>query len=190
MKFNYEELRRILVYAQATADTLTVTEAVKKNNGLIIRHDIDHDISFALEVARLEKDLLVKSTFFVRMTACYYNPMSRANRALLRKIHNYGFEIGLHFDTSIEHAVERFNLEVLCLEDILGSKVMSFTSHNNSIHGAYSSKNEIINADKLQDDGISDSLMNFNGKDPYKYIDKSKTMLILLLLHPLYWVVE
>ena len=190
MKFNYEELRRILVYDQATAGMMTVTEAVKKNNGLIIRHDIDHDVSFALEVARLEKDLLVKSTFYVRMTACYYNSMSRANSALLRKIHNYGFEIGLHFDPSIEYTNERFNLELLCLENILGSKVRSFSSHNPSIHGIYPSKNGIINADKLVKDGISDSLMNFHGKDPYKYIDRSKTMLILLLLHPLYWVVE
>lgn len=190
MKFNYEELKRILVYAKTTTDMLTVTEAVKKNNGLIIRHDIDHDISFALEVARLEKDLSVKSTFYVRMTACYYNPMSRANRALLRKIHSYGFEIGLHFDPSIEYTTERFNLELMCLENILGSKVRSFSSHNPSIHGIYMSENRVIDADKLVEDGISDSLMSFKEKNPYEYVDRSKTMLILLLLHPLYWVVE
>lgn len=186
-KFNIDELKRILTYAKASTNILTATEAVGKDNGLILRHDVDYDISFALEIARLEKELSIKSTFYVRMTACYYNPMSKANRILLRKLHRHGFEIGLHFDPSISDLTERFNLELLCLENILGSKVESFSSHNPSIHGIYSS-NGIINGDQLFKDCISDSLMNFRGKDPYKYIDKSKTMLILLLLHPLYWV--
>lgn len=187
MEFNIDEMKNILTYAKATTDVVTVTEVVKRNSGLVLRHDIDHDISLALEVARLEKELSIKSTFYVEMTAHYYNAMSVVNRVLLKKIHNYGFEIGLHFDPSIEHAKDRFDIELLCLENILESKVESFSSHNPGMYGMYSS-NRIISADKLSEEGISDSLMNFRGKDPYKYIDKSKTMVVLMLLHPLYWL--
>ena len=65
---------------------------------VILRHDIDNDIEKALELAKVEKELGVRSTYFVLVTSDFYNIFSAKNEKLLHAISNCGHDIGLHFD--------------------------------------------------------------------------------------------
>lgn len=65
---------------------------------IYLRHDIDFSVRDAYEIAQIEKDLGVKSTYFFMLTSNTYNLMSEANRDLVEKIKNFGHHVSLHFD--------------------------------------------------------------------------------------------
>ena len=65
---------------------------------VILRHDIDNSPEKALQLARLENKLSVRSTYFVLLTSDFYNVFSKHTEDALREIAKQGHEIGLHFD--------------------------------------------------------------------------------------------
>ena len=96
----------------------------RKGSYIILRHDVDLDLYPAYKISQIEKQLGIKSTFFI-MTSCQnYNPLSATNRKLLKDIQNDGHEIGLHFDPSIYHdcSIKDLNKkakkEILLLESV------------------------------------------------------------------------
>ncbi len=64
----------------------------------IMRHDADNSLEKAAELAKIEKTLGVKSTYFVLASSDFYNICSRKSRQNLRLIIDCGHEVGLHFD--------------------------------------------------------------------------------------------
>lgn len=70
----------------------------KYDRCVILRHDIDYDISKAVKLACVEKELGVQSTYFVLVTSDFYNVFSTKGCEQLRAILDCGHEIGLHFD--------------------------------------------------------------------------------------------
>ena len=68
---------------------------------LLVRHDIDMSISAAHEVASLERDIGVTSTYFVLLRSELYSPFSESGRADLMRLVELGHEIGLHLDASL-----------------------------------------------------------------------------------------
>ena len=69
-----------------------------KEKPVILRHDLDYDISRAVSIAKIEHREGVKSTYFVLTTTDFYNVFSMENNKLLEELINLGHEIGLHFD--------------------------------------------------------------------------------------------
>lgn len=67
----------------------------------ILRHDLDFSIEAALEVARLEHEAGARATYFVRLDARYYNPLHLPNFQGLRRIVDWGHDVGLHYSTGI-----------------------------------------------------------------------------------------
>jgi hypothetical protein len=71
-----------------------------------LRHDVDRDLVGALEIARIEHQYNLRSTFFILHTAQYYGPTkknyTKHNERIipvLQKMQNeYGHEIGWHND--------------------------------------------------------------------------------------------
>jgi len=57
-----------------------------KKNQLILRHDIDFDIKAAYEIAVIEHELNVKSTFFFLLRGDFYNLINSENYDLVKKI--------------------------------------------------------------------------------------------------------
>jgi hypothetical protein len=66
----------------------------------MLRHDIDISPRRALETARIEAELGVRSTYTVLMTGRFYNPLEKDVRDLLLEIVSLGHHIGLHFDAA------------------------------------------------------------------------------------------
>jgi len=174
--------------------TICVKDYKKYNNGLILRHDVDASIKMAYDLSRIELEYAKVSTYYVLLTASIYNVFSKKNQKYIREMINDGFEIGLHFDPTVYGCVSKKTLtdkiksEATVFEMIFDYKIKSYSLHQPSIYGGYidtSSYIDAYNKDIFDDDRyISDSSFSFRGKNPIEYIEKSKTELIQMLIHP------
>ena len=122
-----------------TIGSITSFVEVDDKSAVVLRHDVDLDISSAFYLAAIEYTLGIKSTFFVRTRAETYNIFSVRSIQILKKMVSWGFEIGLHFDPFIyiedrlQSAVES---EINLLRSSLGRKVYSISIHNPSLSRA------------------------------------------------------
>lgn len=97
-------------------------------NVCLLRHDVDVSLEYAERVARVEQEIGVSATYFIRMRANGYNPLGRRGRTALFSIERGGGEVGLHYEGIIgaenpDRAWRRFLLEKEMLEDLLGHPV-------------------------------------------------------------------
>lgn len=65
-----------------------------QENVIALRHDVDHDLDFALEMSYWEHQQGIRSTYFLLHTADYWNDPRLFEKAL--QIQDFGHEIGLH----------------------------------------------------------------------------------------------
>ena len=68
------------------------------NKTVILRHDVDFSLEKAREIAKLEHENNIKSTFFVLLSTNFYNIFSKESNEIIKEILNLGHDIGLHFD--------------------------------------------------------------------------------------------
>ena len=101
---------------------------------IVLTHDIDLSVQKALKMAKLEKEMGVRSTFFVRISGLY-NILDTENLKALKTMLGWGHEIGLHF--SLEHylyagqdVVEAISSEKELLEKALDTTVQGFSLHS------------------------------------------------------------
>ncbi len=100
---------------------------------IALRHDVDFAPSYSLEMAELEHEAGVRSSFFVLVDGQFYNPLQTEVIRQIRQIHSLGHEIGLHFavSNSIEADIGKevaFRLDIL--STIVGEAVRSFSQHD------------------------------------------------------------
>ena len=168
---------------------------IKDCNNIILRHDVDLDLNSALRLAKLEKDIGVDSIFVIRVTGETYNPLSRKNRKIIKEIHDMGFRIGLHFDTSIydtnnlRKLVEFAKEESNVLSSIINDDIWFISIHNPSIHGKTPLLRGFYNMHHLYNGYLSDSGMEFN-KDPYKFLEEESEGTKQIILHPCHYTNE
>lgn len=107
---------------------------------VILRHDIDYDITKSVQLATVEKNVGAKSTYFVMLTSDFYNVFSKESYSGLMKILDCGHDIGLHFDEVRysdcegvpERVVEHILDEIKALEAALGKTVDVVSMHRPS----------------------------------------------------------
>jgi hypothetical protein len=64
----------------------------------LLRHDCEGDLSSALRLGQIEKELGIKSTFFVQLRSPLYNVLSRPQAQFVSGLLELGHHLGLHFD--------------------------------------------------------------------------------------------
>lgn len=105
---------------------------------VILRHDIDNSVTKALQMAKLEASLGVKSTFFVLLATKFYNIAERDCRDSLLEIKRLGHDIGLHFDElnypNRIDVEEQIIKETGIMGSILGFPIESVSMHRPSKH--------------------------------------------------------
>lgn len=140
MDFTYDDYRALIASLRTHHYCFrTYLDWQDNERCVILRHDIDNDIKKALQLAQVERDLGVRSTFFVLVTTDFYNVFSMQNERLLKQVAACGHDIGLHFDevrypeiTTPEDAVQLILREVQLLELALGKKVSTVSMHRPS----------------------------------------------------------
>ena len=164
---------------------------------IALRHDVDLSLKNALKMARLETNLHIRSTYFIRVSADY-NVLFYPNRKIIREIHSMGHEIGLHYSLDVPKLLKRDPVDFLIkeknvLEDILGEEIMGISLHDpNSVqrididltrhrllYDAYSG----VFADQLK--YISDSRATWREGCMCKHVGETDKLYILT--HPFWW---
>jgi len=190
--FSYDNYIRLLKHAQEFAPICQMKE-FDKGRCIILRHDIDLDLGKAYDMACLEHKNNITSTFFVMLTSKNYNLFNQKARGYLYDIKRLGFEIGLHFDPTVygkyyQHGIDT---ERKILSDILQKEILSISFHNVAYAGEIPTYPDLINAYNPaifnNDIYLSDSQMDFRGKDPFSFVQRASNHSIQLLFHPIHW---
>lgn len=137
--FSYQHYREILKKALKAGFVITdfrdFEKVKKKSKIIILRHDIDVIPVRHLALAKIEKSLGIKATYFVRVHGQYYYPSDQKTFQVLKNILKMGHEIGLHSEArslaKIFQMPEKdlFLSEKKYLEEILEIKIQSASEH-------------------------------------------------------------
>lgn len=99
MEFTYQAYRELLTLLREHGYTFNSYHDYRNcDKSVIVRHDIDMNIAKAVRMAEIEMQMGISSTYFVLVTSNFYNIFSKENQDMLRKLHDMGHEVGLHFD--------------------------------------------------------------------------------------------
>ena len=168
----------------------------KNDRFLIIRHDVDFSIDRALELARLEKEHGITSTYFILLHSQYYNALSKTNIKKINQFFEFGHEIGLHYDSSFAKSddliLDMVIKETELFSNIIDYEITSISPHNVSLTSKkikYDHPNfidatdpNILNSVKY----ISDSVQNWRNNCMCNHIvNESK---LIILTHPIWWM--
>jgi len=102
---------------------------------VVLRHDVDFSLEKALELAGLEYQERVTSTYFVLLSTNFYNIFSAESTRILKEMINLGHEIGLHFDESKYEINNESNLKRYVYREIeILSKGLNYDIKTVSMH--------------------------------------------------------
>jgi hypothetical protein len=159
--------------------------------GVILRQDVDLDLGFAERFMEIQRKAGVYSTFFVLLTQPSYNPQTKASVQILRRMVENGFEVGLHFDPTVDDDPSRLHREAKLLGSLCGETVVSVSLHNPTSRGEFPLYDGFHNAYDPKifspETYLSDSLFQW-GKDPWTFVERSRESTLQLLFHPLHYV--
>lgn len=118
---------------------------------LILRHDIDISLPAALKMAQIERDLNIKSTYFVLFSSKFYNVLEGGNVDILKQISKLGHEIGLHYYPAQyrlynQNPMKTLEIEIQLLEHLLGKKIYSIARHGPWDRDPFAATRKYINA--------------------------------------------
>jgi hypothetical protein len=175
------------------------TSSVKIDPIVIIRHDVDFSVEAAFEMAQLEHQLGVYSTYFIRIDARYYNPFELTNLQKLQQILKLGHDIGLHYstahaelqDVSLHESVGR---QLRALRELLGHNIIAGAPHEHSRSGV--DIKDLLGHTPLTVDAyeprfvkemkyISDSSGRWRDGCACEWLDVTSDLCILV--HPFWW---
>ena len=163
---------------------------------VILRHDIDISVEYALDMARLEKSQDIVATYFFMITSEFYNIFSERNRQALQQIHEMGHEIGLHWDSRFlprnDELIDTFfSGQLTLLSEIFGQDVTSASQHVptdtpaikiDHLFDIEAYSNEI----KQSFEYVSDSSMAWRDLNPIDLINANASF--QFLTHPIWWM--
>jgi len=162
---------------------------------LLMRHDIDTSPRHALQMARLESSLGVRSSYFVQLHSPLYNPAAPPHWDALKEIISLGFEVGLHYDTEFYQSRNMDPLQGVladagALEAILGNPIASVSQHRPAssvllkelnLHYVDAYNNELMTKVAY----ISDSGFKWRGQSLMEMLGAEER--IHALIHPTSW---
>lgn len=145
-------------------------DSVDQNRCAILRHDVDTSLKKAVEMAEFEAKKGVKSTYFILLTTDFYNAASVNGQESIRKLCEFGHDIGLHFDETLypelssEELAKAIRREADILSHLCHCEIASVSMHRPSKR-------------ILESDFVIPGLINAYGKTyfrDYKYVSDSR----------------
>jgi len=206
--FNLEHYKYCIELAKSkNYRFLTMQDYVKQRNEIgdsdkviILRHDIDFDLSLAPNVAKMESELGVPATYFIRIHG-KYNLSDMKNYKIIKEMLKMKHELGLHYDAGFsslfnEDEESFFKRDLAIFENILGQKISGVSIHEPTRTGF------ILNDDTVKKFGllyqgtsdifmkemkyISDSSCRWREGCMCNFI-KNEVPKLCILTHPFWW---
>lgn len=185
----------------------TYEEVKKEQPHIVLRHDIDNSLEYAVEIAKIEAQLNIRSYYFVLLRTSFYNLFSGRNELLVREIVNHGHVLGLHFDVSFyfpsdleldniqpDILADKVNKECEVLENFFQTKINHISFHRpikNLLNhkGNIAKRISTYNEKYFSEIGYcSDSGGNWKYGTPLDHECIKSKKAIQLLTHPIWWV--
>lgn len=139
--FTYSHYQEILALAKKMEYTVMGCHAFIQNNrpqnAIVMRHDVDAHPKRAYDIAKIEAEAGVASTYFFRVFSNDYNLFGYDTVTIVREIEKLGHEIGYHAEPVDVSAAtggevgytEAFFMGKKALELLLGHPVAGVASH-------------------------------------------------------------
>lgn len=143
-KLNYNSYFALLSRFKQTHTNLCFSDFAHERNDqkyFIVRHDIDFSPVAALNMAALEAQAGIRSTYFLLFASPHYNILAEDHRDFPRRLTDLGHEVGLHYDVRAyarsgeASLVDSLVAEAEFLGKLSGVEVKSIAMHNPSIYG-------------------------------------------------------
>ena len=139
--FTEDEYCNLLKVAKIHWTFIRFPEYKRVGNVCLWRHDIDFSVHRAYQLARIEAEEHVSTTYFLYLHSQFYNLLEREILDLVLKIADLGHDIGLHFEpafyradiNNIEQFVEKLNFEKTILQHFIHREIQVFSLHNPDI---------------------------------------------------------
>jgi len=120
--------------ADSDYEVLTMQEYFSNKNSkkfILLRHDIDHTIIPGLDMAKMENEMGIKSTYYIRSKKKILNP------EIIKQIGDLGHEIGYHYET-LDKAGGDYNLAIKIFEEELNAlrkycQIRTIAMHGNPL---------------------------------------------------------
>lgn len=199
-KFTYRYLEKIIEHLEENNYIISnYNNYGSFSKVCIMRHDVDYDVSKALELAEFESKYRIKSTYFLLISSDFYNIFSPRILNKIDKIISLGHEIGLHFDETkydFQEDKEKFRwfveeeLSTMCRA--IGKDINIVSMHRPS---KFSLENDLVFDNAINSYSkeffkdfkyVSDSRMNWR-EDIISVINSGKHDKIHLLTHPFWY---
>lgn len=103
---------------------------------IIWRHDVEFSPDIALDMAKIENELDVRTTYFFQIHSEFYNIFERYFSDILKEIQSLGHYIGLHFDShyysvqTVEELDKYIKIDKEYFEKVFNIKLNVFSFHN------------------------------------------------------------
>lgn len=162
---------------------------------IYLRHDIDFDTEYALQMARIEAQMGVPATYYFMLSSDSYNPLSYYNSQRIREIAALGHKISLHFDPVIYDDMEQGLLnEVTIFKNIFCTPIdiisihrpnKAILSHEGEIAGIAHTYQARYSKEVFY---CSDSQGEWRFGNPLDSQAFANRATIQLLTHPIWWV--
>jgi hypothetical protein len=94
--FDLDHYRELLAAAELRGYRFADFSRDPEQGDLILRHDVDLSLEAAVELAELEGDAGVRSTYFLMTESVFYNLSSIAGAATIATLRSLGHAVGLH----------------------------------------------------------------------------------------------
>lgn len=183
----YEKLCKAIAdskYCNLTFEKYFKNGDKQNEHYLILRHDVDEDCKYALDLAIVERQFNLKSTYYFRMKKQTYKP------EIIDKIVSMNHEIGYHYETvdkcrgdvnaaiamfsdEISNFRQRYNINTACMH---GNVLTEYDNKSIWLHEKLSTFNLIgepyISLDYSKFVYFSDSGRTWNNNNWKKFKDK------------------
>ena len=107
--FDLEHYRELLGAARAGGYRFRFFDRPPTAGDLFLRHDVDLMLEAAVELAEVEADEGVGSTYFLMTESLFYNLASNEGRTALQRLRDLGHQVGLHAVWPRSELDERFD---------------------------------------------------------------------------------
>lgn len=203
--FSYKYFKKILESLKSNFEMHLFSNAPELVNTtgrskLLLRHDVDADLNYALKMAEIENVHGICSTYMVMVSSPLYNIEDPLSQSILKRFMSMGHEVGLHFDYSDDESNNnqsddflKQNISSACqrIEDIIRSPVRSISYHipmPQFLRGPLMIDGRVnAYAKELMDCYLSDSAGRWREGEPLPQLLESNSHLIQLLIHPIWW---
>lgn len=134
--FTQDSYRELLKIAKEKYEFCFYNEIFQKDRFILWRHDVDFSMEYALQLATIENEEGVKSTYFLHLHNTFYNLLDEFSFKILKNINDLGHQIGIHFDTHYYQVKNEKELEtalikeIFIFKEVLGVKPQVFSFHN------------------------------------------------------------